>query len=155
MHVVRPMFYSIHSEIENTCPKVPFEYWLSRQFSISYDLYLDIRRRVDLLVQTALGRDTSDWRLRNACPACTYKLEGETPLKFDMLFTMDGNNSLKRFMRRGSPGEDGEVLGPVIEHPDPRLVTSDYYIPRQEVDKWGMTSDQNVRIICILHSHCT
>src|SRR5271170_5260616 len=102
--------------------KVPFESWLARQFSISYDLYLDIRRRVDILIQTALERDTPDWRLRNSCPACTYKLEGESPLKFSMLFTMDGNNSLKRVVRRGPPGKDGEEApGPVIERPDPHF----------------------------------
>lgn len=129
-----------------TYSKVPFERWLSRQFSISYDLYLDIQQRVDLLVQAALEREAPDWRLRNACPACTYKLKGEHPLKYDMLFTMDGNNSLKRIIRRGPLGDGTEELGPAIDHLDPRLVTSDYYIPKEDVDKWNtiMVPDQDV-----------
>jgi len=115
---------------------------------------LDIRRRVDTLVQTALKRDAPDWRLRNVCPACTYKLEGESPLKFNMLFTMDGNSSLKRIMRRGPPGEDGEDQpGPVIERPEQCLVTSDYYLPREEVDKWSEPRAQPQEIMSILISH--
>jgi hypothetical protein len=70
-----------------------------------------------------------------------------------MLFTMDGNDSLKQIIQQGPPEEGAEEQpGPVIEHPDPHLVISDYYIPREEVDKWAdynaqeMTSvkDQNV-----------
>ena len=52
------------------------------------------------LTQKALGRDSEDWRLRHVCPPCTYKLEGEKKLKFSMLYTIDGNNSLKQIQRR-------------------------------------------------------
>jgi len=125
--------------------QVPFERWLSRQFSIAYDLYLDIRCRVDSLVQAALQRDSPDWRLRNACPACTYKLKGERVLKFSMLFTMDGNDSLKRILRRGPSGEaTEESTGPVIERPDPRTPKTDYYIPRDIVDKWAKDVPQEM-----------
>ena len=68
---------------------------LSRQFSISYDLYLEMRRTVDERVQVALTQNTADYRLRHACPACTYCLEDEPKLIFSMLYTVDGNNSLK------------------------------------------------------------
>ncbi|KAJ7209890.1 hypothetical protein B0H12DRAFT_1079757 [Mycena haematopus] len=79
--------------------QVAYQPSLCQQFSIAYDLYLDIRRRTDERVMHALGRD-STWRLKHACPACTYKLEGEDALIFDMLTTMDGNDSLKRVLRR-------------------------------------------------------
>ena len=125
--------------------QVPFESWLSRQFSIAYDLYLDIRRRVDSLVQAALQRDSPDWRLRNACPACTYKLKGEPMLKFNMLFTMDGNDSLKRILRRGCADESvEEQVGPVIERYDPRTLKTDYYISRDAVDKWAQNVEQEM-----------
>ncbi|KXN91216.1 hypothetical protein AN958_02172 [Leucoagaricus sp. SymC.cos] len=44
--------------------------------------------------------DTLYWQLRNACPACTYKLEGEGSLIFSLLVTLDGNDSLKRVLRK-------------------------------------------------------
>ncbi|KAF8146272.1 hypothetical protein K438DRAFT_1990911 [Mycena galopus ATCC 62051] len=49
-------------------------------------------------LEAALSHDTPNWRLKNACPACMYKLEGEKDLP-PFLATMDGNNSLKRFWR--------------------------------------------------------
>ena len=50
-------------------------------------------------MQQVLLRDTLDWRLQNACPACTYKLEDKEKLKFSMLYTINGNNSLKRIVQ--------------------------------------------------------
>ncbi|KAJ7785440.1 hypothetical protein B0H14DRAFT_3095663 [Mycena olivaceomarginata] len=86
---------------------VPYRPYLCQQFSIAYDLYLDIRRRTDERVMKALDCD-STWRMKHACPACMYKLEGEDALIFAMLTTMDGNDSLKRVLRRdkSSVGED-------------------------------------------------
>lgn len=55
-----------------------------------------------------LERDLPNWRLRNACPACTYKLEDKPTLTFDMLVTMDGNDSLKRVIRRDIPEHSDE-----------------------------------------------
>jgi hypothetical protein len=68
--------------------------WLGTQFSVAFDIYLAVRARVDSRVQAALGRDTPDWRLKNTCPACLYKLEGEPHLKYPLMATFDGNNSL-------------------------------------------------------------
>ena len=73
--------------------------YLSTQFSICYDLYLQIREDVKTHIDIALERQVRDWRLRHCCPACTYKLEGEDHLKFEMLGTMDGNDSQKRILR--------------------------------------------------------
>ncbi|KAJ7179808.1 hypothetical protein C8R43DRAFT_1117159 [Mycena crocata] len=73
---------------------VAYRPYLCQQFSIAYDLYLDLRRRADERVMKALGHD-STWHMRHACPTCTYKLEGEDQLIFDMPTTMDGNDSLK------------------------------------------------------------
>ncbi|PBK96125.1 hypothetical protein ARMGADRAFT_1142864 [Armillaria gallica] len=74
---------------------VAFQPYLLQQFSICYDFH----------VHTALGHDTPN--------CCTYKLEGEKPLRFAMLGTMDGNDSLKHV-------EKWE---------------SDYFIPRDKVDQ--------------------
>ncbi|KAF7981823.1 hypothetical protein HWV62_31947 [Athelia sp. TMB] len=119
--------------------QVPFRRYLSTQLSIARDLYLAIRASVDKLVQGALGRDSPNWRLRHACPACTYKLQDEKPLLFSLLFTMDGNDSLKRIQRytldeNGSSQHSAEAI-------DSRAVNDGLYLAREEVDKWA---DENI-----------
>ncbi|KAG6879498.1 hypothetical protein C0992_002109 [Termitomyces sp. T32_za158] len=119
--------------------RVPFKPYLSKQFSITYDVYLSIREETEKRVQAALDRNTPKWRLRNACPACTYKLAGEKSLVFDMLVTMDGNDSLKRVIRREPATEDenGELTpGTSKELRDDRDVSGDYYLDREAVDRW-------------------
>ncbi|KAJ6592957.1 hypothetical protein B0H19DRAFT_890330, partial [Mycena capillaripes] len=120
---------------------VPFRPYLSQQFSIAYDVYLGIRRQTDERVMNALGRD-SKWRLKHACPACMYKLEGEDKLIFDFLTTMDGNDSLKRVLRRSpSDGDcDGEpTLGKSKERADNRDAGDGYFLSRDRVDAWAKT----------------
>jgi hypothetical protein len=114
--------------------------WLASQFSVAYDVYPTVRAIVDKRVQVALGRDKPDWRLKNACPACLYTLEGEPKLDIPILLTMDGNNYLSCFQLRESEQvcEDGTVLpGAVKERPDDRLAHGDYYLPHAEIDKWA------------------
>ncbi|KAJ7835428.1 hypothetical protein B0H13DRAFT_2240085 [Mycena leptocephala] len=120
------------------CPTLSIQPWLktladlhgmafrpysTQQFSTCFDVYLEILKNVDDRVKKALGRDAPDWRLKNGCPACTYKLEGEMKLIFEMLVTMDGNNSLKR--KRGGS-----------ERPDPRTADAGgtYFLSREKVD---------------------
>ncbi|KAJ7821992.1 hypothetical protein B0H14DRAFT_3471049 [Mycena olivaceomarginata] len=69
---------AIQSFVKSLCDMhgVAHRPYLCQQFSIAYDLYLDIRRRTD------------------------ERLEGEDKLIFDMLTTMDSNDSLKRVLRR-------------------------------------------------------
>jgi hypothetical protein len=114
--------------------------YLGAQFGIAFDVYLAIQARRDKRVQAALGRDTPNWRLKNACPACLYKLEGEAPLLLPFLATFDGNNSAKRFMRREREVVDMEgktAPGESRERRDNRAAPGDYYLPREEVDKWS------------------
>jgi hypothetical protein len=104
-------------------------------------LYLDIRRRTDDRVTAALGRDSS-WHMKHACPVCMYKLEGEDALIFEMLSTMDGNDSLKRVLRRdkSSMAQDktGEpTLARSSEREDSRDASDGYYISRERVDRWA------------------
>ncbi|KAJ7023105.1 hypothetical protein C8F04DRAFT_1213346 [Mycena alexandri] len=113
---------------------VPFRPYLATQFSVAFDVFLDALARVKHGVLVALERDTPNWRLENACPACLYKLEGEAELELPLLTTMDGNNSLKRFQKleRSTHGP-----GPSKERKDTRQVPGDYYLLREEVDRWG------------------
>lgn len=119
----------------------PFQPYLTAQFTICYDLFVEIRAMVREQVDIALGRDTPNWRLQNACSACTYKLKDEPPLVFDMLVTMDGNDSLKRFIRKDMPEYLGEgnpiTMATSREVLDTRRVHGDYYIERDQVDRWA------------------
>ncbi|KAF7347990.1 hypothetical protein MSAN_01751100 [Mycena sanguinolenta] len=113
--------------------------WLARQFTVAFDIYLAILARVEKRVHAALGRDTPNWRLKNACPACLYKLEGESPIKLPILMTMDGNNSLSRFeLREREVYTDGTAVpGASRKRNDARAAPGDYYLSRAEVDKWA------------------
>ncbi|KAJ7857406.1 hypothetical protein B0H13DRAFT_2237713 [Mycena leptocephala] len=96
-----------------------------------------------IIVQVALGRDAPNWRLKNACPACLYKVEGEPMLDIPFMSTMDGNNSLSRFELRERDQIDADgttVPGALKERLDGRMAPGDYYLPRSEVDKWAKDS---------------
>ncbi|KAJ7573041.1 hypothetical protein C8J56DRAFT_1017690 [Mycena floridula] len=121
---------------------VPFRPYLTTQFSISFDIYLDVLRRTRQRVAVALDRHGPDWRLANACPSCLYELEGEKELKYSMFFTMDGNDSLKRMHRcEKIIDELGERIGETKERIDSREGGGDYFMPRKEVDEWDIHLD--------------
>ncbi|KAH7923679.1 hypothetical protein BV22DRAFT_1105986 [Leucogyrophana mollusca] len=134
--------YSIQSFVKTICDlhSVQFQRYLSRQFSIALDLYLQIRSSVDLLVLEAIRHDSKDWRLRHACPACTYTLSGEAHLKFKMLYAMDGNDSLKRVQRKlAGEYEDDDLDSPPasIKLPSSQQVAGDRYLSREFVDQFA------------------
>ncbi|KAJ6510311.1 hypothetical protein DFH09DRAFT_1435255 [Mycena vulgaris] len=141
-HVRCPQL-AIQSYVKSLCDihEVPYRPYLCQQFSIAYDLYLELRRRTDERVMHALGRDSS-WRLKHACPACMYKLEGEDQLIFSMLTTMDGNDSLKRVLRREKTTmEQEEADDPTLANSKERVDNRDagdgYFLSREKVDKWA------------------
>ncbi|EPQ50029.1 hypothetical protein GLOTRDRAFT_21641, partial [Gloeophyllum trabeum ATCC 11539] len=121
---------SIQAEVRKLCHlhNVPYHRYLADQYSIAYDVYLEVLHRVHNRLEHALGHDEPDWRLKNACPACFYKLEDETPLKFSFLCQMDGNNSLKR--------TDANVIRKYPERLDSRGPRTDYWLSPEEVDKF-------------------
>ncbi|TFK59396.1 hypothetical protein BDN72DRAFT_780810, partial [Pluteus cervinus] len=104
---------------------------LCEQFTICYDAFIAVREGARARALAAVGRGGPDWRLKNACPCCCYKLSEEPKLTFEMLITMDGNNSLKRVLRRDPKG------GESVERVDTRCVGGDYYLPRDDVDRWA------------------
>ncbi|KAJ7358006.1 hypothetical protein DFH08DRAFT_801867 [Mycena albidolilacea] len=136
--------------------------YLGLQFSTAFNTYLSICAKVDKHVKVALGQDTPNWHLKNYCPACLYKLEGEPQLLHAFISTMDGNSSLKRFWQReclhvlvdGVPvsgaskqqpnnrqplDEPQYVLVPGVlkEQHDNRQAPGDHYLSRAEVDEWA------------------
>ncbi|KAJ7799758.1 hypothetical protein B0H14DRAFT_3092767 [Mycena olivaceomarginata] len=130
--------FSIQPYVRSLCDLhgFPFRSYLATQFSVAFDLYIAARAIVEGRMKAALQRDTPDWRLRNACPACLYKLEGEPHLEIPFLCTKDGNNSLKHFEKlERRTGE--KVPGPSKEREENRKVAGDYILPREDVNKWG------------------
>ena len=97
---------------------------LAEQLSSAYDCYLEIICAVDARVQQALGRDQK-WKSLNVCPPCMYKLEDEPPMKFSILATMDGNNSLKLVDNTFKSG---------LSRIDDRMSTSSRWITPEDVD---------------------
>jgi hypothetical protein len=122
--------------------QVPFRTYLSTQFSVAFDVYVGTLAIIAKRVAAALGRDTPNWRLKNTCPACLYKLEGEDELSLPVLTTQDGNNSLSRHgqMERaedeGCDGGDSSATRSRARGDD-RKVPGDYYLSRSEVDEWA------------------
>ncbi|KAJ7266177.1 hypothetical protein C8J57DRAFT_1436117 [Mycena rebaudengoi] len=118
-----------------------FRPYRAQQFMICYDLYLAIREVVHARVTKAIGHDQENSRMKMCCPACTYKLEGKADLIFSMLVTMDGNDSLKRILRKDKHlyDDDGIQQRGANEHVDPctESVGGTYFLSREKVDMWA------------------
>ncbi len=106
---------------------VPYHPYLVDQFTIAFDVYLDIMYKIQEQCNKALQRDTENWRMKNVCPPCTYKLEGEPNLGFSILCSIDGNSSLKLV---GDEVRAGSFLK------DERVGRTDLFLSREEVDEF-------------------
>ena len=111
-----------------------FQHYLSCQFSIAFDVYLQILSNVDSLVNKALHRNSPSWHLKHFCLACTYILQGEQPLKFLMLYALDGNNSLKCVQCK-LLSEDSEANSISIKLPTSQVLSYPQYLSRDFVDQ--------------------
>jgi len=115
--------------------QVPYQAYLSTQFSIAYDAFLSILWQVDRKVTYVLHQDTPDWHLHNVCPSCFYKLENKPSLKFSLLVLMDSNNSLWRM---------GDAMRGTNVHLDTRTLASDCWIKPEDVE-WFKNE---VKMVC-------
>lgn len=140
---------SVHAFVQSLCDQhlTPFKPYISRQFTICFDLYLEICSAANKRVQTALHRTTEDYRLRHNCPSCTHKLVNEPQLEFSMLYTVDGNDSLKRIIRREhvpdvatNDGAFEPVVGVPAELTDTRIGGEEVYLTNHYVNKWSKES---------------
>ncbi|PCH35429.1 hypothetical protein WOLCODRAFT_111009 [Wolfiporia cocos MD-104 SS10] len=137
LHHVCPRL-SIYAQVKALCRlhAVPFNHPLVEQFSVAYDVYMDILHGVDRLVATALDRNTPNWCMLNACAPCLYYLDDEPLLKYSLLATMDGNQSLKLVddqFRSGHLRDDG------------RSARTGIWILPEEVDRFKNEVRQSVR----------
>ncbi|RDX47631.1 hypothetical protein OH76DRAFT_1456691 [Lentinus brumalis] len=125
---LRKASYSVEAFAKVICDLygIPYRRRFRTAISDTYDVYLSILRIVDGRVKAYLGEDGPNWRVKNSCPACSCKLEGEPDLDWDRMFCIDGNNSLKRIAKIG----DREIA-------DRREFTaSDYYLLEEYVDRF-------------------
>ncbi|KAK7438741.1 hypothetical protein VKT23_017871 [Stygiomarasmius scandens] len=76
--------------------KIPYRRFYRSAFSNAFDVYLQIRRAVDIRVAKELGYNTHNYRVLHSCPPCCYELQDEPRLKYSRMWVCDGNNSLRR-----------------------------------------------------------
>ncbi|KAG1719798.1 hypothetical protein EDD22DRAFT_983278 [Suillus occidentalis] len=106
---LRSPHFSIQAYVKSICDLhgTIFQRYLSRQFSIAFDLYLQNCTWVDAL------------------------LEGEPPMIFRLLYTMDGNDSLKRVY----------YMWPSIELLTTQQVGNNQYLVRDYVNMWANAAE--------------
>ncbi|CAE6535277.1 unnamed protein product, partial [Rhizoctonia solani] len=113
---------SIQGIAETLCDlrNVPYKRYHRVQLSSALDVYRMICREAKNRLDVILSHASHGRSLKNCCTPCTYKLRDEPRLKYAMMVTGDGNNSLKRCSRAAMV--------------DKRQYKSEYYITRPEVD---------------------
>lgn len=128
MHRTCPRF-SRQAFIRSLCHLhgLAYESYMVDRFTVAYDVYLEILYRVQDRCAGVLGRNDKFWRMKNACAPCTYELEGEPPLRFKMIVSIDGNSSLKLV---GDEVRSGRFL------PDDRTARTDMWVSREDVDSF-------------------
>ncbi|KAH7902929.1 hypothetical protein BJ138DRAFT_1021356, partial [Hygrophoropsis aurantiaca] len=120
----RQSSFSIQAMTKVLCAlhNVTYAQHLRDQFTIAFDIYLAILRRIRTSLDTCLGREHHDWLLNGACPACSFVQPNEPDLVPARLHNMDGNSSAKHVDGSGSA--------------DSRVFNSPYFIPTAEVDQF-------------------
>jgi hypothetical protein len=118
--------------------QIAYHPYLRKQLSLAFYAYLEIREEISNWIAVAMERNTPDYKIKNACPACTYTLEGEEELKYRILVAMDGNNSLKRVGRKKYERDDvGKLIrAEVIERNTGKEVNSDMFLSEAFVNNF-------------------
>ncbi|KAG1870303.1 hypothetical protein F4604DRAFT_1881244 [Suillus subluteus] len=120
---------SIHAEAKKLCHLHGIRYhrYLADQLQVAFDVYIEVQRHVDTRVDSALGQDSPNWHMLNACPACHYEVEDEPTMPFSFQLSMDGNNSAK-------------LVDPILRHgnecPDPRDQHCYFWMLEEYVDRF-------------------
>ncbi|KAF8586310.1 hypothetical protein K439DRAFT_1409115 [Ramaria rubella] len=123
---LRSPHFSIQQWVKVLCDlsHITYRAIVRDQFSEAFDIYLDILRRLDHVMNVQLGHDGPNWRVLHTCPPCLYHmLNGEVELNPSILGALDGNNSLKRFMKEGWQS-------------DAQIFDSDYFLSQEYVDQF-------------------
>ncbi|KAI6114544.1 hypothetical protein F5141DRAFT_1188000 [Pisolithus sp. B1] len=138
-------YFSVQAFVKTLCDLqgVIFQCYLSHQFSIAFDLYLQIHGHVDSIMSQVLQWDSENWCLKHTCVACTYKLTDEPKLKFKLLYVMDGNNSLKCILWH-LPDKTADNYPPLLcDLPTGQILTSSSYLCHEYVDRFAMAGSED------------
>ncbi|KAH9829418.1 uncharacterized protein C8Q71DRAFT_799693 [Rhodofomes roseus] len=121
--------YSIEAFAKLLCYyyKIAYERRHREMLANTYEIYVAVVRGVEKRVRGALGRDSPNWRVLNACPPCGYELEDEPPLRWKRMLCLDGNNSLKRLRPLGNRTQGDTRV----------FADSDYFLPQEFVDSFA------------------
>ncbi|KAF8309317.1 uncharacterized protein EI90DRAFT_3140792 [Cantharellus anzutake] len=72
---------------------VVYQPYLRTQVSLAFEAYYAIITRVNAFVKHVMAHDTPDYRLKNSCPACHYKLHDEPKLSETMFEGIAGSGA--------------------------------------------------------------
>ena len=113
-----------------------YQWHLLSQFSIAYDIYLSLHREVDKKSRKHLidNMVTDDSCIHAWC-VCTNSRMSQK-LIFDLLWVMNGDDSLKWRIWHALKGEGGEP-GPPIEWIGTRSTGKDIYISLEYMNEWA------------------
>ncbi len=111
---------------------IAYEPYMYQQFTICYDLYVAILKRVEHHINQVLCLDAADYRLWNACVAYTITLRDEPGTPIHPHYCMDGTNSLKRVQRQDDENQESSQ-----ERMDNHDGHEDYFLSWDEVNAWS------------------
>ncbi|KAJ7599684.1 hypothetical protein C8J56DRAFT_767478 [Mycena floridula] len=106
---------------------IPYQRSIRKIMADTFDVYLSLLRMLGARISAALGHDGPDYRAKNSCPACTYKLKDEPSLPFQRMWVVDGNNSLKQMKVHGGRQAAADL----------RKFNSDYFLSPEYVDQFA------------------
>ncbi|KAL4080900.1 hypothetical protein J3A83DRAFT_4084477, partial [Scleroderma citrinum] len=151
------LHFLIQSFIKMLCDLqgVAFQPYISCQFTITLDQYLQILQYVQHMMLTTIHCTGPLWHLKNACPVCTYTLQGKLELKFSLFYTMDGNDSLKHAMQQAEdPNEADKGDKTSMQCPSKceelllgQVLTCDQYLTQEEVDVFAKDHQVDIDIL--------
>ncbi|KAG1847037.1 hypothetical protein F4604DRAFT_1884071 [Suillus subluteus] len=105
-------------------------YHIARQHNPHFSIQAYVKTMCDL-------QGDPNWRLKHCCPACTYTLHDEHPLKFKILFTMD---VLKRLLHDldldDLDGMESRAMQHSSDLPTAQCVQGDHYLSREYVESF-------------------
>jgi hypothetical protein len=84
----------------------------------------------------SMKQDTPDHDITNSCPCCSYTLEREDDQEYDILFSLDGNNSAKHVEpKHYERDENGKVLSSRnIERETGKVFETPFYLTEDVVN---------------------
>ena len=53
--------------------QLPYRQHYRSAVADAFEIYIAILRSIEGLIDIELGRDTPDWRVKHACPPCSYE----------------------------------------------------------------------------------